>query len=480
MRLVGPLLLVALLPGCGAKSALEIGDPCQPDPGGEICDGKDNDCDGQIDEDIAPVTCGEGGCENTVFCEGGVMPACEPLEPEPEACNLRDDDCDGQVDEGFGFGPIGEVVVLRSSEGDTGPCSTCKWAWGTHLAPMSDGALALWNLGLSGGDEQPTLFGRGVDGFGTPTEPIGLLRQDFILELYETKVLEPLPPMGYPIAADFRIGSDDVSGLLFVGADGKTETVTGIPGFGPGGVSRTIWSGQRFVTAWRGQDDALKVAVLGADGALETMVDVDPLVRPAAITLGVHPGRVGILVSRYRDDPERRDAWFIRLDSLGNVVTPAHPIDVEYASWQRLVGTEDGWLHIRPNGYQEPSTRQPLDVDGDPLEAASFFDDQRSIGDSGLMDVFVPRPGLGEMLAAWQSDAGGGMHVELLDGRGDVLRGWSGPLPPTPGFDEGVFGSPQVLFVDAPAEQRALVIWHGIADDDQPNLVALRAFGCVP
>ena len=473
-------LLAALptaLPACGAKPALEIGDPCRPDP--EVCDGVDNDCDGQIDEDIAPITCGQSGCETTVRCEDGVLPACVPRDPEPEACNLKDDDCDGEVDEGFGFGPLGDVTILRSTEGSTGSCTSCKWAWGTTLAPTDDGMLALWNLGLSGGNEQPTLFGRGVDLLGQPTEPVDLLRQDFILELYETPALEPLPPKGFPIAADYRVGSDNVPGLLFVKSNGDTEAVLDIPGFGPFNVSRTVWSGERFVTAWE-EDDELRVAVLEPDGSLDHLVDVDPLERPAHVTLGVYPGRVGILVSRFRDDPERRDSWFILLDARGNVVTPAHEIDLAYTTWQRLVGTKDGWLSIRPNGYQEPSLRQRLEPGGDPIEEPSVFDDLRSIGDSGLQDVFMPRPGLGEMVAAWQSDEGGGMNVELLDDAGDVLRGWSGPLPPTPGFDEGAFGSPHVTLVDAPGQTRLLVIWHGIADDAQPNLVALRSFGCVP
>lgn len=54
---------------------------CQPTctPTTEICDGKDNDCDGQNDED--------GVCD----------PVCAPAE---EICDGKDNDCDGEIDEG--------------------------------------------------------------------------------------------------------------------------------------------------------------------------------------------------------------------------------------------------------------------------------------------------------------------------------------------------------------------------------------------
>jgi hypothetical protein len=47
-------------------------------PENEICDGKDNNCNGQVDD-------------NCIECPGG---------RRPEICNGIDDDCDGMSDEG--------------------------------------------------------------------------------------------------------------------------------------------------------------------------------------------------------------------------------------------------------------------------------------------------------------------------------------------------------------------------------------------
>ena len=71
--------------------------------GAEICDGVDNDCDGNADEDFDLQTdlnhCGACNATCDGVCTAG---ACEGPDcvPADETCNGADDDCDGNTDEG--------------------------------------------------------------------------------------------------------------------------------------------------------------------------------------------------------------------------------------------------------------------------------------------------------------------------------------------------------------------------------------------
>jgi len=123
----------------------------------ETCDGLDNDCDGQVDEDVTRAcsnACGAG----TETCHAGTWGACSaPVTASTEVCDGVDNDCDGQTDEpGADLCDAGDVCedgvcVPPNGEGDNGGMHAgCCDAGG---APTGQSLLLFGLVGLG-------LFGR--------------------------------------------------------------------------------------------------------------------------------------------------------------------------------------------------------------------------------------------------------------------------------------------------------------------------------
>jgi len=158
---------------CGATAAACVGGAagtCTPGaPGVETCNGIDDDCDGALDDGLTPLSCGVGACAATAAaCLAGVPGTCTPGVAGVEICNGIDDDCDGMTDEGnpgggvaCGGADVGACIARTTCVGGT---LTCR---GTFVSPLGtaggDGSRAMPLASIGAAITNAGILGGGAD-----------------------------------------------------------------------------------------------------------------------------------------------------------------------------------------------------------------------------------------------------------------------------------------------------------------------------
>ncbi|TNE50275.1 MAG: hypothetical protein EP343_08960 [Deltaproteobacteria bacterium] len=97
-------------------------------PGAEVCDNKDNDCDGKVDNipDLGKAcsdTARKGECAaGTWTCSNNAKVCKQAAQPSAETCDGKDNDCDGTIDN---IAKLGQACADPNRKGE---CQPGKWA----------------------------------------------------------------------------------------------------------------------------------------------------------------------------------------------------------------------------------------------------------------------------------------------------------------------------------------------------------------
>jgi MYXO-CTERM domain-containing protein len=120
------------------------------DPSPEVCDGVDNDCNGTVDDGVMNVgtVCGTnvGECKQGLLqCQGGVLSCVGGVFPTQEVCDGKDNDCDGNIDNGIPTG--GPCTVPYDTTAYPGPRDNLPCKPGVYQCDGNGGLVCVGGVG---------------------------------------------------------------------------------------------------------------------------------------------------------------------------------------------------------------------------------------------------------------------------------------------------------------------------------------------
>jgi hypothetical protein len=399
-----------------------------------------------------------------------------PCEPSPEVCNGRDDDCDGWIDEGLGFGAVGPPIVVRDTEGSTGDCSSCQWVVSGEVFIHDEGMLAVWRLGFDGIDPQPNVFVRRLDRSGTPLEPPRTLFEHNVLGRVRLEPAHEDGVMFFPMCG--RFGTGNRAGATWLDMQGG---VVRPPARRPPEPHHCVsvegrWTGRRYL--WAFGDSAVpsktRFEVAEADGrSLETRVVHDPGDLAGQPFFSVAHERVAMVTGVPAEEGGSRLAIHV-FDLNGNANRPPRFVEPLYEGFvprrPLIAPTSDGWLIVL-----HPARRDPglfvvrVSSEGDVVEDPRPVDEEAR----WLVNDIAPRAGGGAYIAG--SRFIGGVE-EVFVARLDEDGAIDGLF--TEAFD-GDFSAESISVRDGRVFLTYIEASSSLVEP-RPNRLLLREVGCQP
>jgi hypothetical protein len=402
--------------------------------------------------------------------------------PVVETCNGRDDDCDGFVDEALPFGEAAPALVVRDMEGSTGDCVSCRWAGGVDVLPFAESLVVVWRLGFDGSRPQANAFAREIGRDGFPRGEPEVLFDRNVTNGFRAAVA----PDGAQASLAFcgRFGTDDVMASAYLAATPGLRLLRQPRerqpvGFGCGAMLPDgILGADTGLFGWinnRGSEEAVLLDPVDADGSSlggRRLLDDDG--DYAIPPRFARRGDDFAVVLGTRGPRRTSSLRWIGLDRFGVTTAAVEvPSDPERPfSRATLAPALDGWLIVAATDRRDAFGHFLLRVglEGTILEGPTFIDDGVRWGSVDL----EPLPGGGFALGGQIAPADGDPTVAVarLDAAGRQTDLWVPETPIT--FGLGGYG----LVADGPLVRFAFPA--PVPGDGLPNRVLLHTLGCVP